>query len=159
MSQRRLLALIAVALLVPLVLAAGALARKNATPAQGKAVAQAVKGSPVAGINKVPTNRYTVTNVKISTVSKAWAMASLEPTKAFRNSFQAATIVAVQPAAPANGWSWISAALRSAAGSHPTLCSPTCSGSSAANRRVRRAKASPEQTPLTHRRLRELKAR
>jgi hypothetical protein len=98
MPQRRLLPLVAVALLVPLVLAAGALARKNATPTQAKAVSQAVTSSPVGGINKVPTRRYTVTNVKISTVSKAWAMASLVPTKAFRKSFQAATVVAVQPA-------------------------------------------------------------
>jgi hypothetical protein len=87
-----------VALLAPLVLAAAAPARKNATPRQANAVAQAVKSSPVGGINKVPSNRYTVTNVRISTVSKAWAMASLKATRAFRNSFQAATIVAVQPA-------------------------------------------------------------
>jgi len=52
----------------------------------------------VDDIDKTPTNRYTVTNVRISTVSKAWAMASLVPTKAYRNKFQAATAVAVKPA-------------------------------------------------------------
>jgi len=98
MFQRRFLCLIAVASLVPFVLAASALARKNATRAQEKAVTQAVKSSPLGGINTVPANRYRVANVKISTVSRAWAMASLVPAKAFRNSFQAATIVAVQPA-------------------------------------------------------------
>lgn len=98
MSQRRFAAL---ALLVPLVLvppASSALARKNATRAQARAVARAVRSSPVGGINRVPAKRYVVTKVKISTVSKAWAMASLQPTRAFRNSFQAASVVAVQPA-------------------------------------------------------------
>jgi hypothetical protein len=98
MLQRRFLCLIAVASLVPFVLAASAFARRNATRTQANAVAQAAKSSPVGGINRVSTNRYTVANVKISTVSKAWAMASLAPAKAFRNSFQAAAIVAVQPA-------------------------------------------------------------
>jgi hypothetical protein len=98
MFQRRFVALALLVSLVFVAPASSALARKNATPAQAKAVAQAVRSSPVAGINKVPTRRYVVTKVRISTVSKAWAMASLQPTRAFRNSFQAALVVAVQPA-------------------------------------------------------------
>lgn len=73
-----------------------ALASRNATRSQANAVAQAVRSSPVGGIDKVPTKRYTVTRVRISTVSPAWAMASLVATKAFRNRFQNATAVAVR---------------------------------------------------------------
>jgi hypothetical protein len=98
MSQRRFVALALLAALAFAALATSALARRNATRAQANAVAQAVKSSPVGGINKVPTKRYVVTKVKISTVGKAWAMASLQPTKAFRTRFQAASVVAVQPA-------------------------------------------------------------
>jgi hypothetical protein len=75
-----------------------ALASTHATSSQANAVAKAVRTSPVDDINKVATNRYSVTNVRISTVSKAWAMASLVPTKAYRNKFQPATAVAVKPA-------------------------------------------------------------
>jgi hypothetical protein len=71
-----------------------ALASTHATSSQASAVAKAVRRSPVDDVDKVPTKRYTVTNVRISTVSRAWAMASLVPTKAFRNSFQPATVVA-----------------------------------------------------------------
>lgn len=98
MFERRFVALALLAALAFVTLGASALASKNATRAQARAVTQAVRSSPVGGINKVPTKRYVVTRVKISTVSKAWAMASLQPTKAFRNSFQAASVVAVQPA-------------------------------------------------------------
>lgn len=87
-------------LLVSLVLggATTALASKRASRSQASAVAEAVRSSPVGGINRVPTGRYTVTNVRVSTVSPAWAMASVMPTKAFRNRFQSATVVAVKPA-------------------------------------------------------------
>lgn len=98
MSQRRLVALALLAALAFVALAASALASKNATRAQANAIAQAVRSSPVGGINTVPANRYVVTRVKISTVSKAWAMASLQPTRAARNRFQTASVVAVQPA-------------------------------------------------------------
>lgn len=75
-----------------------ALASTHATSPQASAVAKAIRSSPVDDIDKVPTKRYSVTNVRISTVSKAWAMASLVPTKAYRNTFQPATAVAVKPA-------------------------------------------------------------
>jgi hypothetical protein len=74
------------------------LASTHATSSQASAVAKAVGRSPVDDIDKVPAKRYSVTNVRISVVSKAWAMASLVPTKAYRNTFQAATVVAVKPA-------------------------------------------------------------
>lgn len=73
-------------------------ASTHATSAQASAVAKAVRSSPVDDINSVPAKRYSVTNVRISVVSKAWAMASLVPTKAYRDKFQPATIVAVRPA-------------------------------------------------------------
>lgn len=75
-----------------------AVASTHATSSQANAVARAVRSSHVDDIDKVPTKRYTVSKVRISTVSKAWAIASLVPTKAYRNSFQPATIVAVKPA-------------------------------------------------------------
>jgi hypothetical protein len=81
-----------------LIPAGAALASTRATNAQASAVASAVRSSPVGGMNKVPTKRYKVTNVRISSVSKAWAMASLEPTKGYQTTFQAATVLAVQPA-------------------------------------------------------------
>jgi hypothetical protein len=81
-----------------------ALASKSASRSQATAVAQAVRSSPVGGINKVPTSRYSVRRVRISTVSSAWAMASLVPTKAARNKFQASTAVLVKPA---GGSRWV----------------------------------------------------
>jgi hypothetical protein len=81
-----------------------ALASRSASRSQARAVAQAVRNSPVAGINKVPTSRYAVTRVRISTVSSAWSMASLVPTRAARNTFQSATVVAVRPA---GGSRWV----------------------------------------------------
>jgi hypothetical protein len=85
----------AASLLIP---AGEALASTRATSSQASAVAKAVRSSPVDDIDKVPANRYSVTNVRISVVSRAWAMGSLVPTKAYRNKFQPATVVAVKPA-------------------------------------------------------------
>jgi hypothetical protein len=98
MRQARLIALSLLGSGLLLLPAATALGSARATSAQTSAVAKAVRSSTVGGINKVPTKRYTVKNVRISTVSKAWAMASLVPTKAYRTTFQAATVLAVQPA-------------------------------------------------------------
>lgn len=75
-----------------------ATAATHATSSQASAVAKAVRSSPVDGINKLPSKRYTVTNVRISTVSTSWAMASLTATKEYRNKFQNSTAVAVRPA-------------------------------------------------------------
>jgi len=75
-----------------------ALASTHATSSQASAVAKAVRRSSVDDIDKVPAKRYRVSDVRISTVSRAWAMASLLPTKAYRNTFQPATVVAVKPA-------------------------------------------------------------
>jgi len=52
----------------------------------------------VGGIDRVPAKRYRVTKVKISTVSRAWAIASLVPAKGYRRSFQPATAILVNPA-------------------------------------------------------------
>jgi hypothetical protein len=98
MRQVRLITLALLGTASLLVPAGGALASTHATSSQASAVAKAVRSSPVDDIDKVPTQRYSVTNVRISTVSKAWAMASLVPTKAYRNAFQPATAVAVKPA-------------------------------------------------------------
>ena len=93
MRLARLIALAllgAASLLVP---AGAALASTRATSAQASAVAKAVGSSTVGGINKVPTKRYKVGDVWISTVSKAWAMASLVANKGYQSTFQAATVL------------------------------------------------------------------
>ncbi len=77
---------------------AASTASTHATSSQAAAVAKAVRSSHVDDMDKVPTKRYTVTNVRISTVSRAWAMASIEPTRAYRKTFQSAIAVAVRPA-------------------------------------------------------------
>jgi hypothetical protein len=84
---------------LPILAAADAAhAATHATSSQASAVAKAVRNTPVDEIDKVPTNRYTVTNVRISTVSKSWAMASLTATKNYRGKFQNSIAVAVRPA-------------------------------------------------------------
>jgi hypothetical protein len=98
MSQTRLITLSLMGAASLLMSAGEALASTHATSSQASAVAKAVRTSPVDDIDKVPTKRYSVTNVRISTVSKAWAMASLVPREAYRNTFQTATVVAVKPA-------------------------------------------------------------
>jgi hypothetical protein len=98
MRQVRLITLSLLGTASVLVPAGEALASTHATSSQASAVAKAVKSSPVDDIDKVPAKRYSVTDVRVSTVSKAWAMASLVPTKPYRNTFQPATVVAVKPA-------------------------------------------------------------
>jgi len=90
---------IALTLVTAILAAAGpALASRRATPSQARALTRAVRTSAVGAINRVPANRYAVSRVRISTLSRAWAMASLVPTKAFVGSFQPAYFVAVKPA-------------------------------------------------------------
>ncbi|HEY3864826.1 MAG TPA: hypothetical protein VGL54_01905 [Solirubrobacteraceae bacterium] len=95
---------VAIALLASLTVLAlltfssAALASKSATPAQVKALTSAIHATPVAAINKIPANRYRVSRVRISTVSKAWATASLVPTKRAQDTFQSSYVVAVRPA-------------------------------------------------------------
>jgi hypothetical protein len=71
-------------------------ARKSATPSQVAALTRAVHTSVVGGAGTVPTDRYNVTGVKISTVSKSWATASLVPTSRFKDTFQSAYVMAVK---------------------------------------------------------------
>jgi len=94
-----------------LLLSSSALASKPATPAQTRALTRAIHTTPVAGVNKIPRSRYRVSNVKISTVSKSWASASLVPTKRSRATFQSAYVLAVNPAGTS---SWVVVDLGSA---------------------------------------------
>jgi hypothetical protein len=98
MRHHHVAALPVLVLLAVLSLAATAFAARNATRSQASAIARAVRSSPVAGIDKVPARHYRVVNVRISTVSSAWAMASLTPTKAARDNFQPAIVLAIEPA-------------------------------------------------------------
>jgi hypothetical protein len=71
-------------------------ASRAATANQRQALTNAVHSSVVGGINKVPTNEYTVTGVRISSVSKSWASARLVATPAFKSKFQNGFVVAVK---------------------------------------------------------------
>jgi hypothetical protein len=79
-----------------LTLSSTALASKKATSSQVKALTRAVHVTPVAGINKIPSNRYQLKDAKISTVSRSWASASLVPTKRFQAMLQGIEVVAVK---------------------------------------------------------------
>jgi hypothetical protein len=79
-----------------LVFSSSALASKNATPAQLKALTRAIHATPVAGINTIPASRYSVSRARISTVSPSWASAWLLPTKRYRATLQSIEVVAVK---------------------------------------------------------------
>jgi hypothetical protein len=86
------------ALGIALVAAVPASARRTASSSQVSALTRAVHGSPVAGLNRIPKSHYRVTNLRVSTVSKSWASASVTPTARYRTSLQGISVVAVQPA-------------------------------------------------------------
>jgi hypothetical protein len=94
--RRPVLAL--VALVSVLLCAAPAAASVKATARQQRALASAIRTSPVAGLDKVPTVRYRVTGQRISSTSKSWAIARLVAQPAFRSRFQSGYVIAVQPA-------------------------------------------------------------
>jgi ABC-type glycerol-3-phosphate transport system substrate-binding protein len=87
----------AFALLALLACSGSALASKTATAAQLRALTRAIRTTPVAGIDKIPANRYRVSRAKISTVSTSWASAWVEPTKRFQATLQGIEVVAVKP--------------------------------------------------------------
>jgi hypothetical protein len=89
--------LVALTVLAIFLSSSTALASRNATPAQVKALTRAIHVTPVAGINKIPTNRYRITRARISTVSTSWASAWVEPTKRFQATLQGIEVVAVKP--------------------------------------------------------------
>ncbi len=76
--------------------AAPAIASRAPSSAERKGITNAVHASGVGGINRVPRNRYTVTGIRVSSVSRSWAKARLVATPAFRSSFQNASVVAVK---------------------------------------------------------------
>ena len=88
--------LAALTILALLALSSTALASRNATPAQLKALTRAIRATPVAGIGTIPAGHYRVTRAKVSTVSPAWASAWVEPTKRFQATLQGIEVVAVK---------------------------------------------------------------
>jgi ABC-type glycerol-3-phosphate transport system substrate-binding protein len=96
-SPAAVAAIAASALLVLLACGGSALASKTASSMQLKALTRAIHATPVAGIDKIPANRYRVTRAKISTVSTSWASAWVEPTKRFQATLQGIEVVAVKP--------------------------------------------------------------
>ena len=76
--------------------AAPALASRAANATERQGLTNAVYGSVVGGINKVPRTQYTVTGQRVSTISRSWAMARLVATPAFKSKFQNALVVAVK---------------------------------------------------------------
>jgi hypothetical protein len=83
-------------LLVALVAATPAPAARRADPQQRRALAEAVRTSPVAGVGRVPTRKYRITGQLISTVSANWAVATMTPTRAARGTLQGGSAVAVR---------------------------------------------------------------
>jgi hypothetical protein len=86
-----------------MVCAAPAGASRAANANERRALTTAVHASPVGGINKVPRSHYRVTGQRVSTVSKAWAIAQMVATPPSRTTFQNATVLAIRPAGT-NGW-------------------------------------------------------
>ena len=103
-AVRALAAAALAALGVALVAAVPASARRTASSSQRSALVKAVQSSPVAGLSRVPRSHYTLTNVRVSTVSKAWASVEVTPTARYRSSLQSISVVAV---APAGTRSWV----------------------------------------------------
>lgn len=60
--------------------------------------------SPVGGLRELPHNRYKVTAIKVSTVSKSWATANITPRKAYRDTLQSGYAFLVRPAGTS---SWV----------------------------------------------------
>lgn len=83
-------------LLVALVATAPASAARRANAQQRTALTAAIKSSPVADIDRVPTRNYRVTGQKVSTVSSSWAVATIAPTSAARGTLQGGTGLAVR---------------------------------------------------------------
>jgi hypothetical protein len=69
--------------------------RRGAKPAEARAIAVAVKNSPVAGLRAV-RSRFDVTRIRISTRSAYWASANVTPKPAFEPTFQAGYAVLIR---------------------------------------------------------------
>ncbi len=103
MSLRTPLAAVAAVVVVAGVAAVPASATKAPTARQKTAIAHAVRTTPVGGVNQTPKSWYRVNRIRISSVSKNWAIAWQTSTKAGQNKFQPAYFILVNPAAT-KGW-------------------------------------------------------
>jgi len=84
------------ALLTTFVASAGA--SRAPSNRERTALTNAVHGSSVGGINRIPRSRYRVTDQRVSSVSSSWATAQLVAAPAARSTFQNVAVVAVRPA-------------------------------------------------------------
>jgi hypothetical protein len=95
------------AAVVAAVLAPAALASRPASKSEVKAITKAVQTTPVAGIDKVPTDHYTVGGIKVTTLPSrrtgAWSIAQLKPAAQFKNTLQGGTAILIRPAGT-RGW-------------------------------------------------------
>ena len=96
--MRRTTGIAAAAALALLIAAPGATASKRPTSSQAAAITRAVQTSEVGGMDRVPRNRYVVSHRRISTVETSWAYARVQPRKRFRDTFQSAYVMLVNPA-------------------------------------------------------------
>jgi hypothetical protein len=69
--------------------------RRGARLAEARAIAAAVKSSPVAGLRAV-RSRFDVTRIRISTRSAYWATANVTPKPAFEATFQGGYAVLIR---------------------------------------------------------------
>lgn len=91
----------ALAVVVSMLFAAPAGASRAPKGNEAQALASAVSGSPVAGVNRVPKSQYRVSGQRVSTVSSSWAKEQLVARNGFQSTFQDATVVAVKLAGTA----------------------------------------------------------
>lgn len=94
--RTHLLALVLAGAALSIVFVASAEASRAPTRSQQSALTSAVHASSVGGLNRVPQRAYRVTGVRISSVSSSWAMADLTATRAYRSTFQNASVIAVK---------------------------------------------------------------
>jgi hypothetical protein len=100
--RRALLLPLGLAALAAAILAPTAVASRPASKSEVKAITRAVQTTPVAGIDKVPTDHYSVDGIKVTTLPSrqtgAWAIAQLKPTAKFKNTLQGGTGILIRPA-------------------------------------------------------------
>jgi hypothetical protein len=104
---RQLPLVAAVAALALAVAVPAALASRSATRSETRAITRAVQTTPVADVDRIPTNRYRVGGIKVTTLPSrrlgAWAIADLIPVGRFKNTMQGGIGILVKPAGT-NDW-------------------------------------------------------
>jgi hypothetical protein len=124
-------ALVATTVVLALALAPSADARRAATTSEAAAITKAVKTSSLT--RGVPSSRYDVKNIRISTVDSSWSAADVIPKPAFRGQVQQAVVLLRRRN---HRWVRSTSAARWAAPARPRRCCATCASTCAAEKFV-----------------------